>query len=260
MADRMGKTGRTEADFDVLLAHVLEAEAVREYENLEQEMTGFTHDFSPEFTAKMETLLQERTPAAGRKNVSELAKQKENTSAKKTRSSGFRLKWRLALVAILLMAAASAATLANENLRHFFQNIFLTITEEGVEFESGPAKDNPIGEFQIYRLPKVEGYTLSREEVDKEFKSYSAFYKNEDGSRNLYYEQFSGEHSSGGVTYDAKKGAREPVSVNGLSGYYISDGEYGTVIFEHGDENFLLNAPESEKWLLDLARQIKFEK
>lgn len=235
----------------------------REMRELDEEMWNCHHSFSPRFQQKMQNMPQGTSPEDyGKKDISFL----ESLSRHRTKKhSGHVLSWgRYVLAAVLLMALASAAVLASEDIREGLRKLNIQFSSNGVSIEG---KQDAVGEvdagsgtgggvggetvekepFHAYKWENVpEGYHVVDETEEPESRMYTVWYQDKE-ENNLHFMQYDASEYAVTISYNEKERYKQKINLNDVEAYSISDGRNNSIFFEKDGYIFTIMSEQPEE-------------
>lgn len=270
---------KTETWNEDLLREAVGMAVRREMRELDGDMQDCHYSFSPQFRQKMQNVLQGTSlKGRGERDDSFLESLSRYRTKKK---SGHVLSWgRYALAAVLLMALASAAALASEDVREGLRKLNIEFGSNGVSIEGkkdagGTAgvgndsggTDNGIlqgdssqtgagagtggqteekAPFHAYKWEKIpEGYHVVNETEEPEGRMYTVWYQDKD-ENNLHFMQHDASVYTVTITCNEEEGYRQTIDLNGVEAYSISDGISNSIFFEKDGYIFTVMSEQPE--------------
>lgn len=234
--------------------------AERELDYLDREIQNKHHAFTSQFEKEMQKLLLENTHICGDEKVSFLRKMKKSREKRKT--SRVFTGSRYILVAVLLMALASAMALASEDVREGLRKLSIQFSQNGVSIEG--AKNENIAEenkadgkqttnipFHAYKWENVpEGYHLVDETEEPESRMYTVWYQDKE-ENNLHFMQHDASVYTVSIACNDEDGYKRKIDLNGTEAYSISNGRTNSIFFEKDGYIFTVMSEQTEKTMIE---------
>lgn len=207
--------------------------------SLEQQTSGYTHTFSPDFEQKITILLHSSSTGKERKKA--------------------RNRVRFLLIGAIAALLAASTAMAHTDLYEWLGNLLVKFGDNNVSIAPEPYTDEELNstspvkikEYPLRYVP--EGYSRQEPSYHPD-SSYHELYL--DGKGNMIqYDQNIAALCSLSIIYDGS--TREKISINGIDAWLISDEEINSIFFEDQEYLFTILSTEPPEELIKMAESLE---
>ncbi len=232
-------------NMDLLLKEAFEEMVTQEYENRPLEFPE--HRFSLKFRLKMRRLMKQI-------DVGEQETEEKTSLLELYRP--IRSKRKLVVLIALMLLLLGGTVVAAKTLITWLYQITLEQQEDHVKVnrqETVISEDMTESSFQKYKLTKIpEGYQLIDSRTDEGFKESVEVYRNSAKRIFLFKQNGQDEITMGNVTLGRE--GMEEINVDNFKGYYMEDGNIGSLILSDKYILIELSGRMNKEELIELAK------